>query len=128
MRLCSVEARCHFLAAVPSEFGPYCVSLASNKSVVSRDDNRAVYSEDQRCQGRLFHRPNCRQAWMKMHRLSALFGEVVKVRLQRVDLRARQSCFAVTELLSQLCKMPTELCSLGCQTLDRQFIRSAMLL
>ena len=35
-----------------------------------------------------------------------MFGEVVKVRLQRVDPRGRQLCFIVIELL--LCQMPTE--------------------
>lgn len=57
---------------------------------------------------------------MKIHCLSAMFGEVVKVRLQRVALRARQSCFVVIELLSQLCKTVIELYSLGSQTQDRQ--------
>lgn len=97
-----------FLAAVviPSEFGPYCISMTSNKCAISWDDNATVYSEDQHWQGRPFHRPNCWRAWMKIHRLAVRLGEVVKVRLRRVDLRARQPGFAVTELLSQLCKEP----------------------
>lgn len=64
-----------------------------------------------------------------MHCLSAMFGEVVKVRQQRVDLRGRQSCFVMIELLSQLGRMPKELYSPRSQMQDRQqFIRSAMLL
>lgn len=127
-----VVTRCHFrqLLSFHLNLDQYCITLTPDKSVVSWDDNTAVvYSKEQHWQGRLFHQPNCPQAWMKIHCLPGMFGEVVKVSLQRVDLRARQSCFVVIELLSQLRKILRELYSLGSQTQDRQvFIRSATLL
>lgn len=46
---------------------------------------------------------------MKIHCLSTIFGEVVKVRLQIVDIRGS---FVMIELLPQLGRMPTELSSL----------------
>lgn len=99
---------------IPSECGLYYINPTPDKSVVPWDDNTVlVYSKEQLWRTLLFHQPNCPQAWMKMHGLSAVFRETVKVRLQRADVRARQSCLVMIELLPQHFKMLTELCSLG---------------
>lgn len=43
-----------------SEFGSFHITLTSDKSAVSWDDNTVVvYSKEQHWQGRLFHQPNC---------------------------------------------------------------------
>lgn len=87
----------------------YCIALTWDKSGVSWDDNTAVvYSKEHHWQGRLFRHPNWPQVWMKMSVCDVCRGCKGQTE-KRVDLRARQSCFVVTELLSQFRKMPTEL-------------------